>query len=1194
MATVVTGERRIVSVVVADVVDSTGIGEKLGEERAKFLMDELLRIMAGQIERYDGTVVQRKGDEIFAVFGAPVAHEDDSERAVRAALAIQRAIARYAEDVADAYGVDLAIRVGVNTGPVVIPAGGDGDLSERWNALGDTVNVAARLQALAPPGEIAIGFDTARQVDDCFELEELGERELKGKRAPVATFRVRGVREVVPARARGPLVGRDFELIVLERAMDGLREGRGVIVSVMGEAGIGKTRLLAEVRQDYGDTIRFIEGRAVSYAQSFPYSPLRDLLREWLGVGATTPETRVRLELKAQVAELFGDQADEAYPFLATLLGLPLEPDAAGRLRELNRESVQHETFDVFAELLCRLSAEMPLCVVLEDLHWADESTLDLLEAALRVTEEAAVGLFFLYRTEREHRSWHLGERARQLYPHRYREIELRPLPLDAARTLLEATANAGVPGSVVELLVERAGGNPFFLEEAFRDLVERGALRRVDGTWEVAVAGPDELAVPAAVQGALQARLDRLDPTTREVLSLAAVIGRTFGLPLLERLVPHDDLLPALSDLQRLDLVVETRRRPTPEYRFRHGLVQEVAYSTLVESTRRNLHLRVGEALEELHRDSPEEVYELLARHFSEADEAEKAVEYLLKAGDAARKLYADEEALEHYGKARRFLARLGDDRRARETLFKMALTYHSAFDFEHAEELYDEAFCCKVDEAPRHEPTERLETSSFRPGDVVPGDAYSNEGAFFTEHLFRGLLMVDHDLNVIPAMADNLRVSHDGREYLFRLREGVRWSDGVPVTAEDFAFAWRQMREQKTRTAFLMEDVESAAALDDRTLEVRLREPRSYFPYILASAWSFPWPRHKCAELGDDWRKPENLVGNGPFVLAEYDDDHALLAANEHWIGQRGNVREIDVSFREKGDKRAADAWGEGQYDVLQISIPVPEDDETLVDVVPSLGLEYVGFCADRPPFSNELVRKALAHSLDRDSLQTAREGLGRAASRGGAIPPAMPGHSHRVGPSYDLELARKLLSDAGYPDGRGLPELRLVVPTWFRSASQLVEQWSALGLRIALDAVPPPVGWRDLDGAHFWFTGWTTDYPDPDGFFRGLFELPWPFYRDEELEELLERARACTDPDERMDVYHEIDGLWVLAHAAVLPVSYPRVMVLRRPWVENLGVNPLTRLQLDQVVVRPRGRSADGDGSTGVGRVPLPDQA
>ena len=286
---------------------------------------------------------------------------------------------------------------------------------------------------------------------------------------------------------------------------------------------------------------------------------------------------------------------------------------------------------------------------------------------------------------------------------------------------LVADAAEGVVPEEVAEILAERAGGNPFFLEEAFRDLVERGALKRQNGGWELGVS-PDELAIPALVQGALQARLDRLDAKSREILSVAAVIGRTFGMPLLERIVPREELLPALSELQRLDLIVEKRRRPNPEYRFRHGLLQEVAYASLLESTRRKLHKRVGEALEEIYQESPEEVFALLARHFAEANKPEKAVEYLLKAGDAARALYADQEALEHYRKARDFLAQLGDERRARDTLFKMALAQHLAFNFEEAEELYDEAFCCRVEDRPRSSqprasrPPSRSRTTSCR----------------------------------------------------------------------------------------------------------------------------------------------------------------------------------------------------------------------------------------------------------------------------------------------------------------------------------------------------------------------------------------------------------------------------------------------------------------------------------------------
>jgi predicted ATPase len=316
--------------------------------------------------------------------------------------------------------------------------------------------------------------------------------------------------------------------------MDGLVDGRGAIVAITGEPGIGKTRLVWEVRSRYRDRVRFIEARGVSYAETFPYWPIRELLREWLEVGASTPEARVRLELKAELTHLFGQEdADEAYPFFASLLGLTLEPDAAQAIRELNRESIQTRTFELFYEFVRRLSEEEPLCLVFEDLHWADESTLELLEELLGVTEVAAVALFFLYRPERDHGSWRLGERARQRYPHRYREIEVRPLPSDSSRVLVGNAAEGDVPESVTDLLAERSGGNPFFLEEAFRDLVERGALRRRNGGWELCV-DEEELAVPALVQGALQARLDRLDPETREVLSLAAVIGRTFGMPLL------------------------------------------------------------------------------------------------------------------------------------------------------------------------------------------------------------------------------------------------------------------------------------------------------------------------------------------------------------------------------------------------------------------------------------------------------------------------------------------------------------------------------------------------------------------------------------------------------------------------------------------------------------------------------------
>src|SRR5919198_1420636 len=1175
---VAAGERRIVTALIADVVGSTAIGETLGPERSKLLIDEVMRIMSEQVRRYDGTVAQLQGDELLAFFGAPVSYEDDSERAIRAALAMQRAIAQYADEVKDAYGIDLTVRIGVNTGPVVLGGASDGqDGYDPWNALGETVNLAARLQQVAGGGGIVIGPTTQRQVESCFDLEELGPQELKGVSARLSAYRVVGPRDQEPMEPTQPLIDREYEVTVLERIVDALVEGRGALVSITGEPGIGKSRLLWDVRARYRDRVRFIEGRGVSYGQSFPYWPIRDLLREWLSVGASTPEARVRLELKAELAHLFGADSEEAYPFFAGLLGLTLEPDAAQRIRELNRESIQTRTFEVFYELVCKLAEEQPLCLILEDLHWADESTLELLESLLGVTEQSAVGLFFLYRTERELGSWRLGELARQRYPHRYKEIEVRPLPPDASKSLASSAAGGEIPDAVSELLAERSGGNPFFLEEAIRDLVERGALQRDDGKWTLAIK-EDELAVPALVQGALQARLDRLDPATREVLSIAAVIGRTFGVQLLEKLVSRDQLIPALTELQRLDLIYEKSRRPNPEYRFRHGLVQEVAYSSLVDSKRRKLHKRVGEALEDIYQESPEEAYGLLARHFSEADDPEKAVEYLLKAGDAARSIYADKEALEHYRKARTFLARTGDERRARDTLFKMALTYHVAFDFEHAEEMYDEAFSCRIEKEPRHEPTERIETSASRPEDLAPGDIYSTESGAFAEHLFRGLLMVDRELNVVPAMADNMRVSSDGLSYLFRLREGVRWSDGEPLSADDFAFAWQSMREEQTRTAFLMEDVESAEALDDRTLEIRLREPRSYFPYVLAQPWAFPWPQHRCRELGEAWRNPENLVGNGPFMLAEWTDDHARLEANPYWVGPRGNVGEIHVEFGLKTAEEI-EAWRKGRFDALRVYRTGLEDaSDTLHEIVPELTTLFIGFNAQASPFSNTLVRKAFSHAVDRERLRRETGSLPRAATRGGAIPPAMPGHSHRVAPEYDLELARSLLADAGYPEGRGLPELRLITPPWLTATAELLkEQLADIGARIDIRLAGGKFLANDLSEEHLWIPGFGADYPEPDGFFRGLFREPFPFYRDDEIEELLIEARSAGNQSERMRLYHDVDRLWVNEHAAILPIAYGRSGAVHRPWIEGFWANPLSKASLDQVVVKERTPSA-----------------
>ncbi|HEX9416503.1 MAG TPA: ABC transporter substrate-binding protein [Gaiellaceae bacterium] len=1168
---VTAGERRIVSVLVADVAASTSIAEQLGPERSKFLFDEVVRLMREEVERFGGTVAQLTGDGILALFGVPIAHDDDSERAVRAALAIREALDVYAADVASAYGFELRARVAVNTGPVVVPAG-DAPPHVLYNALGDTVNVAARLQAL---GDVVVGSATARHVDELFELDELGELELKGKSQTIAAFRVAGIRAQTAARPESPLVGREKELEALKQVLDGLLDGSGAVVAIAGEPGIGKSRLVAELEKRFVGRVRFLAGHAVSYAETIPYWPVREQLRAWLGLGVSDSEGRARLELRAELAVMLAEEAEEAYPFLATLLGLALEPEHELRIRDLARDAVQQETFYWLYQLVCALARERPLCLVLEDLHWSDEATLSLLDELLPAAEQSAVCFLLVHRSEPDHPAWQLVDRARRRFRRSFLELELEPLPDVDTRALAEADAGGELPEDLAELLAERTGGNPYFVGEAIRDLRERGALKRENGG--VVLVG--EAAIPAALQEALQARLDRLDPEARELVTTAAVIGRSFGLPLLERLLPRARLLPTLSELQWLQLVVEERSGVAPEYRFRHGLVQEAAYATLVQARRRELHLRVGEALVELHRDSPAEVYGLLARHFAEADEPERAVEYLLKAGDAARAAYAEEEAIELYRRALGFMERTEDEVRARATLLKIALTHHLAFDYRAANEAFGEAFEIPAPAPAQLEPTERITWVTGTPWpheETAPGLSKSDLANWVTCNLFRGLVAIGHDLDIRPDLAERFTVSDDGRSYRFTLRRGARWSDGAPVTAEDFAFTFGRMAEDEAESASWLDGV-SASAVDERTLEIQLHEPRNHFLYLLGQPLLFAWPRHVHEQRGRGWYRDLPLVSSGPFVLTHRDASRLVIESARTWDGARGNVGEVTID--KASPAAAGERWRSGEYDLIYEMLATlagsPADEETVVQRAPGGLTNYLGLVARRAPLddAHARVRRALAHAIDRHGLPPA---VGRTpAATGGLLPPAIPGHSPRVAPAFDPDRARALLSEAGHPDGRGLGEIVLAhFAISEEAASVIAAQLAAVGVRVrslpahsnaALEAAI-----KERAHAYTWATGY--EFPDPGGgFLAPLLRWGTWLYRDEQLEQLLARAAALRDQDERLRTCREFERIWIGEQAAVVPLAYYDSLLWRRPWVTGMWANAIARSTFAEAIVR-----------------------
>jgi ABC-type transport system substrate-binding protein/class 3 adenylate cyclase len=1148
------GERRIVAALIADVAGSTSIGEQIGPERSKFLFDEIVGLMRHEIERFGGTVAQLTGDGVLALFGVPSAHGDDSERAVRAALAVQESLARYASQVASAYGVSLSARVAVNTGPVAVPKL-DAPPDVLYNALGDTVNIAARLQGL---GDIVVGPITARQVEAFFELEDLGAVEVKGKAQPVRAFRVIGVRDKPLERARTPLIGREAELTSLADAFTRLLDGTGAIVSITGEPGIGKSRLVAEASGLFEDRVRFLSGHAVAYAETIPYWPLREVLRDWLGLGESDADARVRLELRAALARTLDGRADDAYPYIATLVGAALEPGQEQRTRDLAADAVRQEFFHWAYELVVALARERPLCLVLDDLHWSDEATLTLLESLLPVVDEAGVGFVLIHRSDPDHAAWQLIDRARRRFRGAFSEIEPSPLQVDDARNLARDELDADVPPQLALLISERAGGNPYFITEALRDLRERGVLSRENG--HVVVTG--EVTIPDALQETLQARLDRVGAEARDLIHAGAVIGRSFGMPLLERVLPGARLSPALSELQWLQLIDVERSGVTPEYRFRHGLVRDAAYAKLLDPQRRDLHRRVADALLGLHADSVSEVYGLVAYHYAEADVPEKAVDYLLRAGDAARAAYANEEALAYYERALLFLDRLGDGERSRKTLFKIALTHYTAFDFHRANEAFSEAFARRAPTPMRLEPAERIKWLMPAAWDRIaaPGHSTSKPALEVAQNLFRGLVRIGRDHDIEPDLAERFSISDDGLSYRFTLREDALWSDGRPVTERDFVFTFDRMVADEVPMTDWMADLNASVA-GARTLEIRLTSPRNDFLYMLAQPALFAWPSHTYEREGPDWHRLVPLVSSGPFVLTNRDDTHAVMSVSPTWSGARGNVAEVEIEL-ESSLAAAAASWKRGEYDVLDsvMAKRAAVDDRTVLERSPGTWTWYLAFDAQRPPFDDRRVRLAVAHAVDRTDLALAIPAA--PAATGGLIPPFVQGHSPRVAPAFDPVRARALLREAGLAEPGSIGEVVLAcLELWEDTTAMVAASLREIGMpvRVLSLATDPDLAEAiRADAAHANVWAWGMDFPDAG---RGILEPILAdnpsLYRDEELESLLHRAVALRDHDERLQRYREYERRWIGEQAALVPLGYGDTALWLRPWVTGMWV-------------------------------------
>jgi class 3 adenylate cyclase len=670
----VEGERRVITVLFCDVVNSTTLAGHFDPEEWAEIMNEAFHYMIAPIKEYDGMIARLMGDAVLAFFGAPQAHEDDPQRAVLAGLGIVNGIRPFCNRFAEDYDLEFNVRVGINTGPVVVGEIGSSQ-SQEYTAMGDAINLAARMEQTAIAGTVQISEDTYRLVAPLFDVWDLGNIEVKGKTDPIPAYRVLGV-EPQPGHLRGiegvqiPLVGRVRELGRLREILDNLQDNQSQICFLIGEAGLGKSRLITEVRREWRDSLAathevvgpllhsWTEFLCVSFGSSRPYDTIKRQISQFCGIRDTdTPEV-VQERLK-RLSSLYPsglqEQIHQAFGFLLS--------DILSDYSPADPEEIRQRLLDVIEQMIRAQTELGPVVYVFDDLQWVDRATLETIRFLLPLVKSRQIMFLVAMRPDWKSAGWELFLETQMEYPEYCSSIYLEPLSSDESRAMIsEFLDPTGAPEPVFDLIMHKAEGNPFFIEETIRTLLEFNALERDNDKlrW-VATTDLNQvtslLALPGSVQALLTARIDQIDASVRHTLQLASVIGRLFHLSVLELIAekPLADIEEHLTRLAQFDLVRPMGTGRDSEYAFRHMLIRDAAYETILIRQRRRYHRRVGEAIEKLFPDRLADEATRLAFHFKEGRDWAKAVYYYALAGEVVARLFANTEALEYYTEALR-----------------------------------------------------------------------------------------------------------------------------------------------------------------------------------------------------------------------------------------------------------------------------------------------------------------------------------------------------------------------------------------------------------------------------------------------------------------------------------------------------------------------------------------------------------